>query len=205
MTFDQKAHLQLTALLTPDELPEKYRATLTPNRCATPMLLELVERIDDLSADTRLLLAQAMARPDRDLSYVSPSGFFLLHYDTIGSHVVPLTDSDSNSVPDFIERCAAYLDTTRQYHLDQGFLMPPSDGELGGDSLYDVYFSQIEAYGYLALEGPGPEPWNDGISHLILHRNYYGFPPNDDPEGSQRGTAKVTCAHELHHAGATGI
>jgi hypothetical protein len=57
----------------------------------------------------------------------------------------------------------------------------------------------MDYYGYAVPEGPGPEPWNDYYSYLVLHRNFIGFPPNDDPEGNPAGAAKATAAHEFHH------
>lgn len=35
---------------------------------------------------------------------------------------------------------------------------------------------------------------------MVIHNNFYGFPPNDDPDGNVLGAAKVTCAHEFKHA-----
>jgi hypothetical protein len=50
----------------------------------------------------------------------------------------------------------------------------------------------MESYGYtLPVEG---------TTRIILHRDYTGFPENLDPEGSVRGAAKVSIAHELKHA-----
>jgi subtilisin-like proprotein convertase family protein len=38
------------------------------------------------------------------------------------------------------------------------------------------------------------------LTHIVLHNNFIGFPPNTDPEGNQKGAAKVTAAHEFKHA-----
>lgn len=81
-----------------------------------------------------------------------------------------------------------------------GHREPPSDGTAGGDSRYDIYTENMGYYGYTQPEGPGPEPWNDAYSYVSVHRNFIGFPPNTDPEGNQKGAAKVTVAHEYYHA-----
>ncbi len=79
-------------------------------------------------------------------------------------------------------------------------MAPPSDGAVGGDSRYDIYFEDMGYYGYTAAESYGPNPWNDATSYIVLHRNFIGFPPNTDPDGDQAGAAKVTVAHEFFHA-----
>jgi hypothetical protein len=38
------------------------------------------------------------------------------------------------------------------------------------------------------------------VPSIVLHKDFAGFPPNDDPEGPAAGAAKVTIAHELKHA-----
>ena len=200
ISLDERVQLQIQALTKTPSLPEAYRSKGGIIRCATPMLLEMITEEDKLSPETRKLLDEFLARPVRQKSYLSPYGLFLLHYDTLSTHAVTFTDADSSGVPDLVEKCAAYLDTTRFKHVEKGFLLPPSDGVQGGDSLYDVYFSDISSYGYMIPEGEGPEPWNDAPSYLVLHHTFLGFPPNDDPQGNVAGTAKAVCSHEFHHA-----
>ncbi|MCI0406343.1 MAG: DUF6055 domain-containing protein, partial [candidate division Zixibacteria bacterium] len=55
-------------------------------------------------------------------------------------------------------------------------------------------------YGYTQPVSPGPAPWTDYTSFIVVHHTFLGFPPNDDPEGPQKGAMKVTMAHEFHHA-----
>jgi hypothetical protein len=113
---------------------------------------------------------------------------------------VSSVDNDVSGVPDYIEAVATYCDTSLQSHRDRGYLDPPSDGTLGGDATYDVYFEHMDYYGYAVPEAQGPEPWYDWMSYIVLRNNYIGFPPNNDPEGDQAGAAKATAAHEFHHA-----
>ncbi|UCC45190.1 MAG: hypothetical protein JSU65_04545, partial [Candidatus Zixiibacteriota bacterium] len=90
-------------------------------------------------------------------------------------------------------------DTALATHIDLDYRLPPSDDGRGGDTARDVYFEEMPYYGYAVPEGQGPEPWNDYFSYLVLHRDYTGFPPNNDPEGDIAGAAKATAAHEFHH------
>ncbi len=203
LSFDDYALNLARAIRQPEALPERYRqamaAAVRPERSATHQLLTVYQGWDDLSPATQTEFLRLMARPSRQETYVSPYGFFRLHYDTFGGNAVPLDDLNSNSVPDYIEACAAYLDTSRVKHIELGFRLPPSDGTDGGDSLFDVYFEQMGFYGYAVPEDPGPNGWNDVTSYLAMHRNFIGFPPNADPEGNQAGAAKATAAHEFHH------
>ena len=204
LTLDEKVLLQIKAIKSPSELPQKYQLVdlttgVTASRSATLALKEIMVQWDFLSDETQQAFREAFTRWPTEFTYNSPSGFSVLHYDTSGTHQVPSADDDSSGVPDFVEKCAAYCDTTLDKHELMGFLAPPSDGGLGGDGKFDVYFENMGFYGYAMPEGQGPEPWNDYYSYLVLHHTFLGFPPNNDPEGDQYGAAKVTVAHEFHH------
>ncbi|MCK4632125.1 MAG: hypothetical protein KAT79_02575 [candidate division Zixibacteria bacterium] len=205
LTLDEKVLLQIKAIKKPTELPVKYQvdiAEISPAglRSATMALREIRMAWDQLLPSTRLAVSAAITRPPGEYTYASPSGFFLLHYDIEGTDAVPTADANSNGIPDYIEKCASYCDTSWTVHNTQGDLSPPSDNGLGGDSKYDVYFEEMDYYGYTQGEMEGPEPWFDYTSYVSFHRNFIGFPPNDDPEGQWQGAAKATAAHEFHHA-----
>ena len=205
LTLDEKVMLQIKAIKKPYELPQKYQlfdlATgKTVSRSVTMALKEIRIQWEQLSLETQQAFNQAFARWSTEYTYDSPGGFFKLHYDTTGTHKVPAADDDASGVPDFVEKCAAYCDTTYDAHILMGFLEPPPDGGLGGDEKFDIYFENMGYYGYAQPEGPGPEPWNDYYSYIVLNSDFLGFPPNDDPEGDQYGAAKVTVAHEFHHS-----
>jgi hypothetical protein len=206
LTFDEKVLLQATAIVSPETLPADFSAgsvsgaARQASRKATLVLLDMYNNRDRLSSGTRSALAQLLARPTSQKSWPSPFGFFRFHYDTSGPHQVPLADTNGNQIPDFVERCAAFCDTSLSRQLSFGYAAPPSDAGLGDDSLYDVYFREMSYYGYVMTDGSGPEPWNDAVSHMVLNRDFTEFPPNHDPEGDALGSARATCAHEFHHA-----
>ncbi len=205
LSLDEKVRLQITAVKHPEQLPPQYLPmALTTgqkytSRYITMLLKEIILQWDQLSEETQQAYLSAFVRHTTEFVYTSPGGFFKLHYDTTGTNRVPAADDDSSGVPDFVEKCAAYCDTSYNIQISWGFLPPPSDGGLGGDTLFDVYFEEMGYYGYAQPEGPGPEPWNDYYSYLVLNNDFLGFPPNNDPEGNQYGAAKVTVAHEFHH------
>ncbi len=194
-------------LITPDEAalnkiyhifdPEKVDARFlveddVPGRCATPIIASILA--SDLLSDAvkETLQGYIHAPPpigDRVL-YISPSGIFRLNYLTSGPNAVPLADDDSSGVPDFVEWCAGYLDYSWQREIDELGFVPPVI--IPGTDYY-ISFENMGYYGYTT-------PLGSGRTRITLHRNFLSFPANDDPDGDQKGAAKVTCAHEFKHA-----
>ncbi len=112
-----------------------------------------------------------------------------MEYDLIGTHAVPSTDADQNGIPDYVERAAEYAEASRAYLVDTlGYRDPVRPG-----LPYVIRFEQMGFYGYNQLDGAGN-------TYVAVHRNFEGFPTNDDPEGDVLGALKVTIAHELKHA-----
>lgn len=205
ISLDQKVLLQVKAIRHYDQLPAKYKSADASTfhsglRTATLALLSIRSVWQTLSPDTRMSVDKSLSRIGATFTYDSPGGYFKLHFDTAGPNAVASTDTNGNSIPDFIDRCAAYADTSYVQHAVLGYWDPPSDGAAGGDSLYDIYFVETGIYGYMVPEGPGPAPWNDYYSYIVLNRDFLDFPPNSDPEGDVVGAAKATVAHEYHHA-----
>ena len=205
ISFDDYVLLVIKAIKEPSVLPSEYKsaslaASYLPERCATTELIYIKNNWDLLSTSTQSIFLTAMARVATTFTYDSPSGFFKLHYDTLGSDAVSPIDNDANGIPDYIDRCASYVDSSLAIHNDLGYLNPPPDNDRGGDSKYDIYFESMGVYGYMQPELEGPEEWFDYTSYIVLHNTYIGFPENSDPEGNEAGAAKVTAAHEFHHA-----
>ncbi len=201
LSIDEWALRTIRAIKDPTSLPTGIylnNNTELYGRGATMAIIEVLGLWDNLSDDSRGKIDALLARPGGDLTYRSPSGFFLLHYDTIGTHAVNMTDNDVSGIPDYVEKCALYCDTTLAKHIELGYLLPIPDNA-GGDSTLDVYFENMAYYGYAVPEAPGPAPWNDYSCYLVLHNTFIGFSPNNDPEGNIAGAAKATCAHELQH------
>ncbi len=205
LTFDERAILIARAVRSPFSLPLAFRPQSLaepkqPLGDPTAALKDIRVHWNQLSDSAQKFISGILTRWNTAFTYRSPSGFFTLHYDTVGSNAVPTADNDSDGIPDFVEHCAAYADSALHKHQLLGYILPPSDGTAGGDSTYDIYFENMLYYGYAQPESPGPNHWGDYTSYFVLHCNFLGFPPNLDPEGNQAGAAKVTCAHEFHHA-----
>ncbi len=207
ITLDQRAVYIATAIRRPESLPVKYaivkgtnESVVLPGRGATLALLQIKKDWDKLQSSTQNAVAQVLTRWSTAFTFDTPSGFFKVHYDITGTHGVPSSDVSGNGIPDYVDKAAAYLDSTYTKNITLGYLLPPSDGAVGGDGKYDVYFENMVYYGYAQPEDFGPAPWNDATSYLVLHNNFLGFPPNSDPEGDIYGAMKVTIGHEFHHS-----
>lgn len=135
-------------------------------------------------------------------SIISSNGHFRVHYHTTGSDAVAALDANGNSVPDYIDSVAFYMEYAweveiNEYHYDP----PPVDNRNAGmgdvDEKVDVYVCDLpkNLYG-----GACPETNNivDGTrvaSYLVLDNDYS---PADYPTPGIAGV-RVTTAHEFHH------
>lgn len=120
--------------------------------------------------------------------YISPSGKFRLNFTRSGGHAVPLDDTNNSGIPDYIELAAAYADSSYRYMVTTlGYVDPVLP-----TMPYLIRFRQINVYGFTQSSG--------STSFIVVHRNFEGFPPNDDEDGNELGALKVTIAHEFKHA-----
>lgn len=164
-----------------------------PVKCATSLIIEYQKNKTNLSELAirqieNYLNPQKLMTPTA-FTYDSPGGKFRLTYETTGPNAVPTTDNNGNGVPDFVEWVASYFDYSWNYEIDTlGFLPPPI-----GTGKYHIGFEEMGAYGYTTVV-------SGQLTRIVMHRNFIGFPPNNDPEGNQKGAAKVTAAHEFKHA-----
>jgi len=164
-----------------------------PVKCATSLIIEY-QRNKHLLEQSVIDEIEAFINPEKFYSptaftYDSPGGKFRLTYETTGPNAVPTADNNGNGVPDFVEWVASYFDYSWAFEIDTlGFLAPPI-----GTGKYQIGFQEMNAYGYTTVV-------SGQLTRIVMHRNFVGFPPNQDPEGNVKGAAKVTAAHEFKHA-----
>lgn len=155
---------------------EKYK-------CAFGLASSIKMNFDKFSAAQKNVLTGLFSRPETDTSFVA-SDYFRVHYDVKGPNK-PAYDLNS---------LALALDSV--YAFEIGYLnypLPPSDNGAGGDNRYDIYIQDIAGYyGYTELDGQAS------------NGHYYSFMviDNDFLVNYTKGinAAKVTLAHEFHHA-----
>ncbi|MCD6595674.1 T9SS type A sorting domain-containing protein [bacterium] len=163
-----------------------------PVKSGTPIILDLIHNRQYLTVRQNEILQHKLdVRPTRQAYYLTPDGHFKIHYDT--------TDVDTH----YVHRCGEFFQRVWHVEVDSlEFLHPVHDDTLGGDSLFDVYITDFPwaVYGVTYPDDyEGPSPWHDVSAYVEVNSSYDGFPPNDDPEGSDWGAFKVTCAHEFFH------
>jgi len=162
-------------------------------KCAVPILLDSQNPQNGLNTSLRAMAKEAagldaQGNALQDLTYLSPSGKFLLHYQLSGKDAVDATDANVDGVPDYIERAGEAADYSYTVMIEQ--LGYPDPVPVGGT--YDIYFRDFGFYGY-TIE-------TDTNTEIFVHSTFEGFPENDYPGGDILGALYVTIAHELKHA-----
>jgi hypothetical protein len=199
------------------EASERYnlgKNRIYQRRSATPIILEIREKWNTLSAGLKKKLEFIFARPTDSggdwpdyTQHILPQLYntthFVLHW-TNGSDggdpidAVPLNDTDMNGYPDYVENFADIFEYVWDMEVNIfGFSAPPSDEERPNDayngnpdSRYDVFIFDMNYYGFA-----DPEQWgNSTFSYIGVENDYEGF------SLGQLEAMQVTAAHEFFHA-----
>jgi hypothetical protein len=160
-----------------------------PVKCMVPVKSDYLKLKDQLSISAVIEIEQYSEKPLTSLtqSYLSESGNFILYYETEGFNSVPLQDSNSSGIPDYVEKAAFAADSSYRYQVEQaGFL------DFRKSEPYEIYFQNFGFYGTTNTSG--------STTFIRLHNNFEGFPPNSHPEGDVIGALYATVAHEIKHA-----
>ena len=154
-------------------------------KCGLSLVGSIKQNFNYFTPAQQVILSGLLARPNSQKSAVSSNGFFRVHYDTSGN----------NAIGYDINLFLQALDSVYNFEINfLGYLTPPSDGVEGGDGKYDIYIENLSGtYGYTTYDN------NVGISQWTSHINI------DNDFGSEFYThgidaARVTAAHEFHHA-----
>lgn len=160
--------------------------------CATA---DLISRLSRSGGEDLILI-----RPDMQHSWATPDGIFRIHYDTEGPRAVYHPDEDIDpldGIPDYVNRLSEFMALSYQvYIVELGYDPPPFDGQEGGDSLYDIYITEVPAL--TSPESPSDQyPGRPAYtSYIQLGRDMRTPRYPDDPYPF----LKVSAAHEYFHA-----
>ena len=193
LNLDQKIQYKIYAIKAPQKLPAEFQfPKALPLKCGTPALIDFYKHRRKLSPATVSAIESEINPPriQSSQTYTSPSGKFLIHYQTSGSDAVPSNDSNNNGTPDYVEEVAAAADSAYRYEVnDLGYPDPIPAGRR-----YNVEVTNFQnIYGQTYTI--------NGTTRIQIENDFSeGFPPNTDPEGDQIGDIKVTMAHEFKHA-----
>ena len=129
---------------------------------------------------------QHRGRPNLDISILSPSEHFKIHYDTSGENEA--TDIYANEV-------AAFADQVRNIIVNNMGFLPELNDE---DGVYDIYIQDLGAYNYGYHVPDIPDDlYNYTPSSYILIDNEY---EENEYYTSGLSTMQLTLAHEFFHA-----
>ena len=173
----------------PDLLRNKIPivSAVTPHiKSATSLFNAVRMQLQFFNSQQRSILQSILDRPVMDTSFVSPGGFFRIHYDTAGA------DTPTYSMT----LLAAALDSVYNFEVNYiGFPPPPPDSGAGGDDRYDIYVTNIgDVYGYTVPETeiiPGSGRYT---AYTEINNDFTGF------YTTGIDAARVTAAHEFDHA-----
>ena len=207
-TFDQKIQsavasgrlqsaealrLEATRLLTPERLPQAFAESPSdlPDKCSTGLIYRLRQAHARGALGSDPLYKSLVYRPVTQVHYLSPGGWFRLHYDLEGSDAPDTTDSDGSGVYDYIEAMGMIFDYVYEVEVNQmGLLAPPDDGNVDGPE-WDVYVRNISSYGWTNFE---TELEDQRWTSYIEMDNDYKHTPTKGLDG-----VRVTAAHEFFH------
>jgi len=167
-------------------LGEEYNSYIKDHKCGFHLINSVKMNIDKFSQDKRQKIQSVMQRPTSQKFIISPSGRFKIHYDTTGIDAVQYS----------VLEVAKAIDSVYNFEvLHMGFPPAPEDNGAGGDNRYDIYIKNISPlYGYTEFESLiGSERYT---SFMVIDNSYH----EDGYYTKGINAAKVTLAHEYHHA-----
>jgi len=169
------------------DFPENLQQSTTGEheKCTFGIEAEVRLGIKSFSPAQQKVLKALLERPVLDTSVVSPSGFFRIHFNKT-------TDAPKYD----INELAKAFDSSYAFEVNYlGFLPPPRDLGNGGDDKYDVYVVSMHGnYGGTTPEEEISSGSDTFYSYIEMDNSFVGYPTTGI------AAAKVTAAHELHHA-----
>jgi hypothetical protein len=154
-------------------------------KCGFGITTSVFTNFEKFSASQQSVLLNLFQRPNADTSIVTPDGYFRIHFNKSGI-----------SAPTYsIQQLAKSADSVYKFEvIHLGYPPPPTDNGMGGDSRFDIYITNLggDFYGYTQPENPLGN--NRYTSFTVIDNDYIGYPTTGID------AAKVTLAHEIHHA-----
>ena len=127
---------------------------------------------------------------------------FTFHYTTnqSNSDAISTTDSNNNSIPDYIENMGEIFEYIWFYFENTlGYSNPPGDGSLGGSQKYDIFVENLPS-NYFAITYTTSftnASENSCASYIKMRNNYNGTVFQNLTEIEN---IEITAAHEFFHA-----
>jgi hypothetical protein len=177
---------RLVELKTPSQRNKAMIASADAEKykCAFGLMADIKTNYNKFTALQKSAITALLSRPITDTSIVSPKGYFRIHYNLKG------TNKPSYSVQDL----AIAADSAYAFEVGSlGYPAPPGDNGTGGDNLYDIYIYDLAGYyGWTTFEVTTTN--NHYISYMNIDNDFDGYYTTGIK------AARVTVAHEFHHA-----
>lgn len=160
-----------------------------PDKCGFGLRATIKEHFKEFTTEQQKNIANIMSRPELQTSIVSPSGLFRIHYDTTGF-----------AKPQYnILDLAVAFDSAYNFEVNiLGYPPPPTDNNVGGDNKYDIYILGLSGGLYGATTPETNIPNTSTYESYIEIDN--SFNENEGYNSYGINAARVTAAHEFHHA-----
>jgi hypothetical protein len=172
-------------------------ANLPHIKCGLGTVIAVRANYNRFTIAQKAVLKSLLDRPATDISVVTPKGYFRVHYDTSGSSK-PVYSIDSLLIA---------LDSAYNFEVNYlGYPAPPSDNGAGGDNKYDIYvLPNLGEYGETDPENEVISGSNRYTSYMMIESDFSNESDTSSPFLDYRGAkginaARVTVAHEFHHA-----
>ncbi len=161
---------------------------VTYKKCALGLISSIQNNLNKFTPPQQATIKKLLLRPALQTSIVSPAGHFRIHFDTTGA----------NKPGYSVQKFAIVLDSVYDFEVGKlKYPKPPGDGTEGGDSLYDFYIENLPA-GLYGATTPENMIGNQRYTAYTEIDNNYLAKENYNTTGLNG--AKVTAAHEYHHA-----
>lgn len=165
--------------------PSRITSSTEQEKCGFGIINDVKLNFNRFNPKQKEVLSSLLSRPQADTSFITPSGKFRIHYKKTGF------DAPAYNLNDL----AKAVDSSYNYEVNiLGYPPPPGDMGAGGDDRYDIYIASLASgfYGYTKLEN---ELSNNRYTSFTVIDNEFSTQNTKGIDG-----ARVTVAHELHHA-----
>ncbi len=178
-----------------------------PHKCGLPILAEAYAK--DPEATRRIMDAYRAGRLNKTTdTFVSPSGRFIIEYQTSGFDAIPTYDRDNNGTPDYLEFVAKSFDRAWEVEIDSLGFRPPPDQNGQPKSTYSVTCRKLSnsLYGSTLFFGTNDISALPGLNftsdiEFNTDFSFVDYPAaNGDPMVRDSMAIAVTAAHEFNHA-----
>ncbi len=176
-------------------------------KCGLPILAEAYAK--DPEATRRIMEGYRAERLNKATdTFVSPSGRFIIEYQTSGFDAIPTYDRDNNGTPDYLEFVGKAFDRAWEVEIDSLGFRPPPEQNGQPKSTYSVICRKLSnnLYGstlFFGTDDIAALPGLNFASEIEFNTNFsfIDYPAaNGDPIVRDSMAIAVTAAHEFNHA-----